>query len=242
MYIMRSISLLLVSGIIFISGCNDQNKNLDNRADIVNEEESVNYWDSDNENTLLNEKMLEMSQKLRALNSDKTMDKVVITVNGIAISKREIEAAKVFAEYSGPDALTVKERIEKTIKDRVLDSEAERIGITVSQKEIDEQIDSYKEYYKNGFPKDIEAVIEGMGMTEDEYYSFLSGSILKKIKRNRLWIKFRDENEAKIQEEAEKRDLSAGEIENEYKDKFETELVEKADIIILDDEVKKLLE
>ncbi len=182
-----------------------------------------------------------MAPRLKALNNDETLDEAVITVDGQAIIRRVVEIEKVYAEFLDHReySLALKERLEKTIEDKVLDMEAERLNIEVPKSEVDDFINHIKESFAMA-PEMSDYLIEGAGMTEDEYYKSLEDTTYNQGRRSKLLLKYAEDHEGEIQSEAERRNVSYQEVADEYKEKYKSELVKKADIIILDDEVKKL--
>lgn len=235
------VSLMLLT--VLSSGCSREKSVI--YSEYGSDTEEINMENGEEESNYEVEANIEllslMAPRLKALNNDETLDEAAIIIDGQTITRRIVETEKVYAEFLDQEeyAIALKQRLEKTIEDKVLDIEAGRLNIEVPKGEVDDYINHIKESFALA-PEMSDYLIEGAGMTEDEYYNSLEDTTYHKARRSQLLLQYVADHEEEIQSEANRRNVSYQEVADEYKEKYKSELVKKADIIILDDEVKKL--
>ena len=86
-------------------------------------------------------------------------------------------------------------------------------------------------------------MIDGEGIDEDEYFkNNIEVAAYGIYQREALWETVKKSKEEDFKKEAEKRNVDIYSVEKEYYDLWVDELVEKAEIKILDMELRKLLQ
>lgn len=183
----------------------------------------MNASNSGLDNIAINDKEsgILLGQKIKALSDDPEMNKVVIIVDGYEITKKDVEAERINSTMTNSG--TFEERVEELIRVTVLNAEAERLGILPSQDRIDNYLAQVKTGLEEGKNDFFVGYIEGMGITQDEYFKNIEDVTYKIFQREALWNQVSPE----------------GKYGN-YDD-YSKYLVDKADIQILDPELKKML-
>ena len=164
------LNVLLAIGIIFLSGCNEQeNKNVEfmSSAIQVNSNEQGHIALTEEE---AREIGISVGLKERELLSAVSEpDEPAILVNGIAITNRTIAYQKALQLY--PGMRTLKEEIISMVRLKVVQSEAIKRKIQPSQEKVDAYLKEEVYNLKNGtFGLDFElGYIEGMEISIEEY-------------------------------------------------------------------------
>ncbi|MFP7255204.1 hypothetical protein CHH91_15090 [Virgibacillus sp. 7505] len=166
-----TLCLMLVLAIVLAACGNDEDKSSDN-ASTADQEEAQ-------------KQMEEMQKKMEEQQVDP--DKTVATVNGTEIKGEEynslLSSAQQQSQANGEDPTT--DDGAKELKDQVLKSlvgnellfqEAEKKNYEVSDKEVDEQMQSAKEQFEN--EDKFKEALEAAGTTEDEYKQRLKEGLL----------------------------------------------------------------
>lgn len=100
-------------------------------------------------------------------------NEIVATVNGYEVTKKTFESYKCIINQN--HNYSDKELLDKIIKEKVVYVEAKNEGYTVSDAEINTEIELVKKLLKEDENKDqynyIKEYIEGLGITEDQYWS-----------------------------------------------------------------------
>lgn len=213
--------LVTVTGTIFLVSCSEQeNKNIDFMSTAIQEDSSSTddfaLYDEETQKEL----WYSVGVKCKELSTVPGIDDPVILVNGLQITKRTVEFQKALQIL--PNSKPLKDEIISIVRSKVVQSEAIKRGIQPSQESIDAYLEQNLDVLKNEAPGSapILAYIEGMGMTIEEYMETQEELAYNMYQRSALWLSV--------------------EATQESYDKFVDELVEKADIEILDSEIKSL--
>ncbi|WP_366247446.1 SurA N-terminal domain-containing protein [Terribacillus aidingensis] len=166
-----TLCLMLVLAIVLAACGNDEDKSSDN-ASTADQEEAQ-------------KQMEEMQKKMEEQQVDP--EETVATVNGTEIKGEEynslLSSAQQQSQANGEDPTT--DDGAKELKDQVLKSlvgnellfqEAEKKNYEVSDKEVDEQMQSAKEQFEN--EDKFKEALEAAGTTEDEYKQRLKEGLL----------------------------------------------------------------
>ena len=218
------ISLVIV-GLFCLGGCigKDQNgKPMDftMQIDDTGKDVSISSNDADSDT---NEKELwySIGARIKGISMIQGIDDPAILVNGYSITKKEIETQKILKD--APNSSSLKENINLMIRAKVVWAEAIRLGIQPSQDRINAYVEQSKEGLGEGTPEMILSYIEGMGITQEEYLAMLEKAAYEMFQKEALWTF----------------------VESSQKDKdyerYVDGLVKKANIEILDPDIKKLL-
>ena len=168
------------------------------------------------------EMMFSAGVKIKALSDVPGIDDPAILVNGISITKREIETQSILDNVQG--SFPLKETIDILIRTRAMQAEAIILGIEPSQ----DKIDNFLEHTKRGFGSDAEGgeeiygYLKGMEITMEEYLTTLEEVVYVMFQCEDLWASVEPSRKFKSYEE------------------YIDTLVAKANIEILDPEIKKL--
>ncbi len=148
------------------------------------------------------------------------IDEPVITVNDITITKKTLELQKALATTSGN--VSIRRELIQLVRDKVAQSEAERLGIEPSQESVDQYIQMNTEVLKNKVPGSelMLAYIDGLDITIEEYFEEQKDGIYSLLQR----VAFRESLP-----------------EDENYDELVDELIKKADIEILDPQLLEFL-
>ena len=222
---------IFIVGFIMLSGCGYQGQSVENNIEenydnVINSNE--NYEEEKNI-------MYSMGIRMRKVSNDPEKDKIVILVNGQAITKEEVEGKKIVSEFS---SIPIKDQLNKLIRERVMSLEAVRLDIKPDKKKLSSYIEETREFLKTGEAVAINAYIEGRGITQDEYLELLEEEQYKIEQRVALWESVRSVSE--ITEESKKRGVSFGDVDYEYYEKYVDELMKNADIEFLDPEIERI--
>lgn len=203
---------------LLTGGCCNNNKT--GIIDNYNQNTSILIGDSNN---IINdrEKGVSLGEKIRVLSGNPEMTNVVIVVDGYNITKKEVETERIMSTM--PNSGTFEERVEELIRVIVFQAEAERLGIFPSQDRINKLLEQSKTGLEEGKNDFLLGYIEGMGITQDEYFEKLEDVSYKMFQREALWNQV------------------CAEGEYDSYDEYSKKLVEKANIQILDPELKQLL-
>ena len=217
------LNALLVVGIIFSSGCSEQeNKNVAfmSSAKQVHNNEGDYVGLTEKEAKEIGISVgLKNKELLSAISG---VDEPAVLVNGIPITNRTICYQKALQLY--PGMRTLKEEIISIIRTKAVQSEAVKKGIEPSQATIDAYLQEELNTLKNGtFGLDFElGYIEGMDITIEEYVKSRKQMIYDMFQRNAFWDSLQPMKKSR----------------EEYID----DLVKKAKIEILDTEIKQLFQ
>lgn len=165
-----TLCLMLVLAIVLAACGNDEDKSTDNASSADQEEAQ--------------KQMEEMQKKMEEQQVDP--DETVATVNGAEIKGEEynnlLSSAQQQSQASGTDPTT--DDAAKEMKDQVLKSlvgnellfqEAEKQNYEVSDKEVDEQMQSAKDQFES--EDKFNEALKAAGTTEDEYKQRLKESL-----------------------------------------------------------------
>ncbi len=221
----KRVTLLLVSFMlivpIFLVGCTKQeNKNIEFMSSAIQKydyEASESTLNNDEE---LNDLWFSVGLKYKELSSVPGIDDPVIIVNGLNITRKTIEYQKALQML--PNSKPLKDEIVSIVRQKVVQSEAIKRGIKPSQESIDEYLKGEMDALKEEIPgtETILSYIKGMGITIEEYIETQEELAYSMYQRSELWLSVEDTQESH--------------------DKFVDSLVEKAEIEILDPEIKSL--
>ena len=185
-------------------------------------------------------------EKLLAENSE--LDTVAMIVDGDEISKREIEQSKLAALTRVNNEVVEidlhqeeKREIIELVRNAVVNAEAKRKGIQPKQEDIDQYINEQREMFN--IPKSnsvINLYIKASGLTEEEYWNNMGKSKYISMQRSMLYESVMTPLEDEINAEVEETGVFAAKLKIEYWEKYIDELVSKAEIEILDPELKVL--
>ena len=114
-------------------------------------------------------------------------ENTVASYNGKYITKENLDRNRFNLEVNGVDAGTDLELINRIIKNEMFLEEAKRQGIVVTQEDIDAYMDSLERGYTIPEGKEmVDAYLQAMGMTLEEYYVQHRKQAPDIIARNRL--------------------------------------------------------
>lgn len=118
-------------------------------------------------------------------------DTVAAMFHGTVITKDQVEYQRKIAKLY-PDTLDAdlsdKEIVDNIVRGLIMVEEAERLGLEVTQEEIDETIQLQRETYDT-YPdarKMIDEFCSGMGMTLDEYFESMKTDLYATGSRQKL--------------------------------------------------------
>lgn len=244
MYVKRLLSTGIIVAIIIFSGCNKTGYSKDyvleyNRGNGQEQATVIGMMSDDSlENTY--EIMFEYGSKHEAIENSKDRNEVVITVNGLPIYKSTIEMVKVDKEIFGGDS--IKEKIDQVIINKILESEAKRLGIKCTKKDIAKSLEALKMQYSYGSNiKYIQGYLDARNMSVDEYIDQCGGNFIATGTRVKLRSQYLSSISTEV-EKVKKTSKNQDNVENEYWEKYKEELVKKAEIKVLDEDVMKMLE
>lgn len=213
--------LAAVIGILSLTSCSGQeSRNSDFMSTAIQEDNSNTDDFASYDEETQKELWYSVGVKCKELSTVPGIDDPVILVNGLQITKRTVEFQKALQIL--PNSKPLKDEIISIVRSKVVQSEAIKRGIQPSQESIDAYLEQNLDVLKNeaSGSAPILAYIEGMGMTIEEYMETQEELAYNMYQRSALW-------------------LSVKATQESY-DKFVDELVEKADIEILDSEIKSL--
>ncbi|MDO4618221.1 MAG: hypothetical protein Q4B31_01700 [Clostridia bacterium] len=177
-----------------------------------------------------------MGARVKEISALPDANDVAVIVNGSEITKKEIELEKANAEIHGES--TVKDAILTLLKEKAVEAEADRLGISYSNDELAQYIEKTKTIINDNeeAAKPLLSYMDGAGFTVDEYLEFLKADYALRLKRAALFEK-----------------IISGEISSpgfEYSDDHSTEenveiytdmLFESAKIEYIDPDIEKLV-
>ena len=114
----------MLMAVFFLGGCSgySQDKTFDsNNQDVTASNSDFDNITDDKELGLL------LGQKIKALSDNPEMSNVIIVVNDYEITKKDVETERIMS--ATPHSETFEERVAKIIRDKVLETEAERLEI-----------------------------------------------------------------------------------------------------------------
>jgi len=168
------------------------------------------------------------------------IDEPVIVVNGEPIRRREIEVMKIYDDVS-LDTFSLRENIDSMIRDKVILQEARRQDLHPSQDRINDYIEPLVRLVEEG-DEWILAIIEGLGQTKEEFFAEQEKLAYDMFLKEALWLPIYEEQRNEIEVEAIRRNVDYNLVVQEFYERFVDELVENADIEILDPEIRELLQ
>lgn len=229
--------LFLIILILCLYGCNTdvETNNMENPAikqsseaeELINELMEMDSEELTKEQekvmTENREKMLNIGREIKALDDISGIDETVILVDDYPITRKTFEVQRIYTKYI--KNTTLKEAIEEIIKNTAIKAEAERLNIQPSEEKIDayiESVDSTLREDVTGAEIDI-ALIEGLGITREEYILQQREIAYNMYQREALWLSVEDSQKDK-----------------DY-DQYMDEIAKKADVEILDEEISTIL-
>jgi len=241
------IVLFIAIGMLLLTGCSNQqvNSTPDKEIPELWAEDMAQVWDRLTEEQqwfymTTREQQFRISRAIRELDNIAEIDETAILVNGSPISRRQIEISNIrINQFFGIGSLS--ENIISLIRDEVALQEARRLGLVVPSDRLDAIINDITPIDEDN-RKIREARIEGLGITEEEYFVQQRENMSLHIQSNMLWEYVREANIDAIREEVDIRDVLFIDVSREFYERFVDELVENADIEILDPEIRELLQ
>jgi len=160
--------------------------------------------------------MLSIGKRIKQLSDVEGIDEPVIFINEFFVTKREYETEKILNDVRN---LSLKEAIDSLIKTNIIKSETTRLGIVPSYEGINNYLESIKEDMESNVQgtETFFALMEGLGLTLDEFLIEQEKMAYDMF----LMVALREHVEQM----------------NKNYEKYIDELVKKADIRILDDEI-----
>lgn len=165
---------------------------------------------------------------VKELKTSKDSSKLIAEVNGIQIRENDIKAIKVMSDAN----VSEEEILNMLIDQQLLLEEAKRQNLEPTPEEIqaavDEARETYNKYASEKDKMDIQAVIEGLGLSEKEYWE---NYIPSKYKEILTAGKLR----TKIRKDVEKNIKNPNDIYSKYREELNKtikELRKKAEIKI----------
>lgn len=134
------------------------------------------------------ETMRLVGEKIKELDDFPEMNQAAVLVNGQTITRKEVEAMKIWCQYTGGDSL--EDRIRGAIQKIVINTEADRLGIEPSQDKIDAYMKEEKTVFETNAvgTEYIISYMEGMGMKKEEYFKELEKSAYNMFQRDALRV------------------------------------------------------
>lgn len=221
---------------------------LQEKGDYVAAEKLRDAMDEKIKNTDTKTFIEKRAEQERLLAENSELDTVAMIVDGDEISKREIEQSKLAALTRVNNEVVEidlhqeeKREIIELVRNAVVNVEAKRKGIQPKQEDIDQYINEQREMFN--IPKSnsvINLYIKASGLTEEEYWNNMRKSKYISMQRSMLYESVMTPLEDEINAEVEETGVFAAKLKIEYWEKYIDELVSKAEIEILDPELKVL--
>ena len=226
----KRLFLIMISFFLFVSGCTDLHQIQDSKGNegvsISNIEEQKQIYFS-------------MGKEIRKIAEMPRINETAILVNDNVISRKDIEIQHLESQYDKSKTFSV--RVRDLVREEAVLAEANRLGITPAQ----ETIDAYEEQTKqilaaeNDVAEILQAYIDGMGITQEEYVDLVKKEKYREEQRIMLWDMVRPE-EALHPAGDFSTGASSGENDKIYYEKYTDELMQKTKIQILDAEIQQL--
>ena len=241
-----SLTLLLVIGLVFFSGCTTQttdatdDKMHDESIPELWDESFVGLWDRASEEerwAFLSERERDFrtSKAIRELDNIPGIDNPAILINGLPVARREVEVRNIHINFPfGTEQLS--EIVRPIIRDEVALQEAIRLGLEVSQDSLERRISAFKQNLES-IKEILEKRIEGLGVTEEEYLAEQEKRIYNDILIFELSVYVRNTKADAISAEADRRDVLFVVVAQEFFERYVDDLVDQATIDILDPEI-----
>lgn len=180
-----------------------------------------------------------LGTRYKTLSNIPNIDNAVITVNGYAITQKDIEKKIIQGEFS--ESVSEKEAIEKLIREKAIMAEAIRLGIEANQEELDAYLNRTKKAFDDDDESNeiLQVYIDARGITQEAFFEELREIEYEHFREYAWWDSVKPKE--KILAEAKERNIDVNDVNYEYHEKYVDELVEKAKIDILDSEIEKIL-
>lgn len=238
----KCLLVIVVVSLFMFCGCfyNNAGKIEDDVvSEVVNdiEQEYISIYDDDS-----SKMMFEMGVKIRELESIPGIDDIVLVVNGCHITKKDIEKEKIVEENE--EKYSPKELVLKVMREKVVISEAIKMKIGPPKDKINAYIEQIRAILKSNsdIALALQSYMEGMEITIEQYLTILEQKEYENYQRIGLWEMVKSvEKDEQIQKEANDRGVSVGVVDAEYYEKYVDELMDKAEIQILDEEIARIL-
>ena len=225
----KSFILIILIAATFMMGC-DRNISDNTQASIYNIK-----IDADLKNMDINEKYFLCGSKIKEL-KDSNSDDAAILVNGEKITIYEIESCRILTEIFETDDL--KERINDIIRDKVVESEANKNNIEPDSEELEAYLEQSKTLMETGETPYINEYIKGRGITQEEYFNELAENEYKIRKNAELYNIILEDWYEKMKND-KNRETDENMSDEEYIDKYVDNLVKEAKIEYLNNDIKK---
>jgi len=221
---------------------------LQEKGDYAAAEKLRDAMDEKIKNTDTKTSIEERAEQEKLLAENPELDTVAMIVDGDEISKREIEQSKLAALTRVNNEVVEidlhqeeKREIIELVRNAVVNAEAKRKGIQPKQEDIDQYINEQREMFN--IPESntvINLYIKASGLTEEEYWNNMGKAKYISMQRSMLYESVMTPLEEDINIEAGERGAIVADVRTEYWEKYIDELVSKAEIEILDPELKAL--
>lgn len=218
-------SLLICIALIVIfslSGCKVENQTyeiINGNVESLNDKDMVEGKTDD-----INEKYFLLGRKIYELSEIDGINDIVAYVNGYPVTRKEIVSQVIISEILCEPSS--KERVQKLIRNKVVETEAIKRDIKPSTEKIEEYLNQTKEILSGEEGATINNYIEGRNMTQQEYIDELRESEYIIQQRVELWNYIKETNKSYS--------------ENNY-EKYVDGLMKKAKIKYLDEDLKKIM-
>ena len=226
----------MIVAVILLAGCYNYQKN----ENLFNNFENFQWQDE-----------FLMGERVRNLSLIPGIDDPAILVNGHPITRRQIETDNIFANrFAEVEPLnTVIDSANRLIRENISLQVAKHLELQPSQEAINGSMESIRALIEHESGRHI-SFIEGLGMTIDEYLAMRESNAYNNFLIAVLKEYFRDANFSEIRAAADIRMEETNEashraflnVVSEFFERYVDELVEQADIEILDPEIRELLQ
>ena len=163
-----------------------------------------------------------MLDKINELNNIQGIDDIVILVNDYEITKRDLEFQII--RNNQTDSAKMKAIIGDQIRECVIRSKADELGVVPSQQDVDMYLNSVKQAYESGAVNSeyIRDYISSLEVTDEEFWQMQADAAYYIFQKDALRLH----------------------IENKYGnfDEYIDDLVEDADIVFYDESLKEIYE
>ena len=114
-------------------------------------------------------------------------DPVLATYRDHEVRKSLVESEKKNAISADGQTISDREAVDHILRNLVMLDEAERLGLSVTQEEIDYELKGQKQNYEDeGIRKIVDNYCEENGLTLDEYYAAVEEELPRMILRQKL--------------------------------------------------------
>ena len=138
------------------------------------------------------ERSFALGVKYKEVEDAPEMHEPVILVNELPILRKDIERSKLTLISNGAfdGDTTLKEIIEKKIREKVVDAEVIKRGVEPSQDSIDQYLEMVREFLTND--ELTHSLMKGMEITLEAYFTQMEEEAYKMFQREALWLSVED--------------------------------------------------